>query len=509
MVENKCKCSACGAEVDGKEKYCPVCGISLRAPEDIIVVKGDLSGASFVAKLLSAPRTILVRNAVLLFLSLVILLSAFLPIISYNGVKVSPIQSIVLASDIVRTETVEDVNESRLGDKTSVIFKEFFDEELSSVDIGDIGEYIALHALFTEELERPEQSLPTYNFARYIFRVTDGGPVIMAYLSAISMIVYIILAVVLFVCSWKNLVRLATGKKTLYRSVMSQFCFMLPFAVVAYFANSSIGLFITKAGIGLWLSVVSLSIGIIYGTVELCINNYKQGKQVLAPRKVIATALSIILLCMMFVPVFSLTVEGVYEGRSTAKEVTVPIDTAFFSELAPTEIEIPIYENIYESRYYASRIKDASLSAVYEMSAREVENSYEGRTLFALLITTAYFSNYEVDFAYKFSFIPVIVFVAGLASAFIVWQRLRHLCLDSAKGGVIVSFGIIGALASVVVLAFAIVFVYSLGFALDYIGVGEFVSGSVACGAIISVVVFIANTFMPTKKIVFAEESKE
>ena len=509
MVENKCKCSACGAEVDGKEKYCHVCGISLGVPEDVIVVKSDLSGASFVAKLLSAPRAILVRNSVLFFLSLVILLSAFLPIISYNGVKVSPIQSIALASDIVSNVAVEDVNESRFGDKVSLVFKKFFEENLSDIDIGDVGEFIALHTLFSEELENSELSLPIYNFARYIFRVTGGGPVIMAYLSALSVLVYMILAIVLFICAGKNLIRLATGKKTLYRSVMSQFCFMLPFVVVVYFANSSIGLFITKAGIGFWLSVLSLSIGIIYGTVELCINNYKQGKQVLAPRKVIASVLSIILLYMMFVPVFSLTVEGVYEGRSTVKEVTVPIDTAFFSELSPTEIEASAYENIYDSGYYASRISRASLSSIYEMSAREVEHSHEGKTLFVILLTTAYFSNYEVDFAYKFSFVPVIVFVAGLASAFIVWQRMRHLCLDSVRGGVTVSFGIIGTLASAVVLALAIVFVSSLGYALEYAEISSIVSGSVTCGAILPVVAFVANTFMPTKKIVFVNDEKE
>ncbi len=498
MDENKRICSACGAKIVENEKYCRVCGMNIGESEDVIVVKRDTAGVSFGAKLRIAPRAVLVRNAVLLALSLIILISAFLPIISFNGVDVSPIQGVVLATELLITDSIEDVNESRLGEAVWEIFEW---DDAQDLDLS--SEILAFNAHYPYELEDSEASAAAYLLARYIFRVTEGGPVIMACASALALLVHMILALILFVRATKNFIRLATGKKTLYRSAISQFCFMLPFIIVTYFAISSIGFFDTAAGLGFLLSVISLSIGIAYAAVELGVNNYKQGRQIITPRKIIAVALAIVLVCMIFVPVASLSVEGVYGGRIEEKNVTLPIDTAFFSELSPTSAELAAYDYLYSDRFYAVVTSEMLLDEIYGMTAREVKSESAGKGWFSCLLTVAYFSNYETDFAYKFSFIPVVAFVAGLAAVFVVWQRLKHICLDSISGKSVITFGVIGAAAAMALLVLAVMFVSSVGYAMKYIELNDFVSCGISSGGILLLVAFVVNTFMPTKKIVF------
>ena len=358
------KCPACGTECVDYSRFCNICGSSLVAKPAEVEKKPREKKISF-GKI--AP---LARGILLLAVALILLVTAFTPILRLDFGEVSrdldgyyydvsPVETVVIFANSLYNLTDEEIADTRLYDRLQDVVDDLGDalnqekfEDLSKQDQRDAKKLITLTVRLAVRHED-----------------TVSAPSIL--LAAILSIAYIALGILAFVFAVINFVAYFTGRGGCFSltATLSVFAAMLlpvlHYSICNMLSGSSADISFTedmyRVGAGVVISLIAIGIFVAYCIVERIF----LAKDSISIKRYVVNAVVVILCIVMLIlvaaPVVGITAETELSGKSDESEITVNLGSTFYNNFELTEKAI---EELYDEMGGTSVAKESYVSGI-------------------------------------------------------------------------------------------------------------------------------------------------
>ena len=358
------KCPVCGTECVDHSRFCNMCGNAL-AVEPSVTEEKSKKHKPVLEKIAH-----IVRNSLLLAVALVLLVTAFTPILridfgeldrSLDGYyyNVSPVETVVIFANSLYNLTDEELEDTRIYDRLQDVVE----------SLGD-----ALDEESFEDLSREEQ-----RDAKTLIRLTvraamrheDSVSVPSVLLAALLSVAYIALAILAFIFAVINFVSCLTGGAGRFSlaATLSVFAAMLlpvlHYGICTMFAGSSADISFTeemyRVGGGVVISLIAIGIFVAYCIVERIL----LARHTISIRRYVVNAvvvlLCIVMLILVAAPVVGITAETEISGKDNKWDVKVNLGASFYKNFELTEESI---EEIYDSMGGTSVAKESYVSGL-------------------------------------------------------------------------------------------------------------------------------------------------
>ena len=350
-------CNVCGKENGIGVRYCVECGTTLTLENQSSKKKSKMRRKPSDATFFDFVRTSLV-----LLLSLVAVLTLFLPIVADSverdydiEVKYSFIDSVQMFFASLRRLDPKDIEETALYERFEDLEIDFFDEFEDAEEFDDLS----------PKGKRTASKLFKMN-VRLKMMSEDFGLSVYAVVAFAVSALYLVLCVLAFVFATLSFVHLLLGSKKLARAATKLTFFACFFSLPFCFANT---LFFTltddtakKMGLGMWILLIAAAVATVYLLAERAVRFPKAILNRQAIVRVLASAFTIVLVIFAFLPMATSKV------RLTANNK----DSAARYQLSHTVFDLVVYD-VTEER--AEKYSDMSTSDVRKNVAYRIDNA--------------------------------------------------------------------------------------------------------------------------------------
>lgn len=458
-MDQKLFCENCGAEISATAKFCMRCGtkvvlaerevpVSAKAEETMTVTETEAETSvpkepeeKRERKPFFAPGEWrkFARCGAGFLLSILILVFAFLPIVSYKvdedliedfSYSYSATDYIVFLYDSFLEYDEDELEESALYEKY---------EDLQE-DLQDIIE----EEDDLEDLDKSQKKLLRRYYVyttRLLLRSKGEVSVSVAVAAAVSL-AYLIFSVVFFAVASYNLVRCFLRKKEGYTKIVKMISFTPFLAILVFFATkiakihaySYVQPVESAMGSGAKGIIIVSCVGILLAIAERVISNWKK----ISVKRMTVNAISVVLatvtICLIFSPVLSASVRAVFDGKSTKRDVTVTLGAeSLLAVEMPKESLNERLDDIGSSKsekkdYLGSEMELFSYYTLREMRAGDADGemaTFLGDTFLAFI----------GEYATFIVITPYVILAAALFMALAAQKSLAYLCLGESKSG--------------------------------------------------------------------------
>ena len=437
-----------------------------------------------------------IRASVTSLIAVVMLIMAFLPVVSINfdieelegaELKIGSIDIIGFATDSLFFMSSEDLNDSVLAEKIDLLTEELFNGIDDSIE--SFSELNAIERSLLNDL--------MIKATKYQLRHEDTMPTVTLILSAFIALSYLLSAAALLILSILHisalfrLININIGQ-TEHRC--RSLVILTPILALSLLA--AIRLLFSKATISGGMVTT-----LIFGSVALCLlvgyslcTGFKIGRREMIIRAA-SMATSVAIMISVLCPVMVCCTEGIFSGRKTYTVAKANIDPSFFNSMYISDSLLTEYE---ATENLVSNAKEelltSSIAALTDYSVREIRNGSADANINALLIS---FTSIHGLYEYSWFFAPVsaLCLLAFVGAALALWQALCFFGAADYRKRIVFISRIATVLASILALTSVIVFTsfvkyYCVNYKIEnyalYIG----------AGLIVATVSAVANLFL-------------
>lgn len=451
------KCPACGARCGGRSRFCNMCGAPIPAPT-VNTADPEKKELGF-GKI--AP---IVRNILLLAVSLVLLITAFTSIVRLDFGEisrdtegyyydVSPVETIVIFANSLYNLNDEEMEDNRLYDRLEDVME----------DLGD-----ALTEEKFEDLSKREQrdaKTLVKLTVRLAMRHEDAvsGPSV--FFAALLSVAYVALGILAFVFATVNLVGFFIGGKSRFSvaSTLSVFAAMLlpvlHYAIHVLLSHSSTEFSFTeqmyKVGAGVVISLVVVGVFVAYCLVEriLLVRHTISVKRCIV--NAIVILLCVVMLILVSAPAVGITAETELSGKSEEREIKVNLGSSFYGNFEMNEETI---EDVYDSMGSTTVAKESFVKGLLGRfglyTASDVRRGLADHVAVSILTYTMIYG-YEPEMVSVFAYTQAFATLAAILVSVVLAHCVLYFVLGEKKRWV----DIICSLAAVLSFALEIAFI--------------------------------------------------
>ena len=499
-------CIYCGTKLTSDAVFCSNCGRQQPMAERQAAPQPENMPrpTSVIPKPPRKPRRFrisdIIRNSILIIVSLVMLILAFCPIlqarVEYHDyelrVNMSAVDQITLLFDSFME--IEEEDFERTG-----MYKEYlaFADECSSF-------FYFLDEIKTNSVLGKELGKLCFLWMRLNARHEDFSAPAVYYVAAIASVVYIVNAIALFVFSVLNLLTalkvIKDEKRRIFKWTVRTLTIIPALLLIAYSAISvAICRGTTPTMTSGAINTLSISISAIIAFFILRLIFDKDTRRGHIAPRIIATVLSIVVICLSFLPVFSASVSTVFGNASYETTAIVKMSASFFTAHHVDDETEDAFEN---------QLKDMSLNAKQDHLANvfhrfdgltnEDVDSVLGAEMNNDLLVNIFGCKLGEDILDIISLIGILFIGALGGAAVVLWQNASYLAADEYSNKI----ALIGKLTSAIFATGALaVSVFYLIVAKDF-STQYLISGyklSLEMGVICLAVFAIGSVFCPHK----------
>ncbi|MBQ7789256.1 MAG: zinc-ribbon domain-containing protein [Clostridia bacterium] len=502
-------CTSCGAQLHNEARFCSYCGEKQLTVEDLNTPK-EKAPAELIfnetneqkqqestnpkqnVEAITKKRfsiTSIIRNSIILFIATLLLTFSFLPVINiseeYRGVEVqvnfSPIDNIIFMFDSFQSVEPED----------SEIYEE----------IGDLANDI-------DNYDNPEgiASRLVYLYLRFTLQSDNYITYPSLIFTAIFSFIYIIACIAFFVVSLFNLLNcleiIKKAKNALNNWTITLLCAMpclflaLYYIMYAIYGGSSANTTFSALSI---ISLVLICLTIVMVFVFRLIFSEQRVKLKL-PARIVATCLSIIVICLAFAPVVTFDVRTEFSNSYTKKSASNSLDLCVFTALeldndtwtranlmkeATTNSKVNYFEQLVEDGY----------SHLSKFEAEDAIGSATGASILSLIfaIKTTEALTGLMSQAY------ILFLIVMIGALMVLWQNLVYFALGKEFSKTALIGKIISGVASALALIASIIYVVYMSSILDTY-IPKLMSVHISAGIIILAIFALGSIFCPIGK---------
>ena len=444
----------------------------------------------------------IVRNSVLIFVALVMLILAFCPIINAKvnyheyelTVRMSAVDQITLLFD-----SMMEINDEKL--QQTKIYKEYL--ELAD-DLDSYLIFVPSHDYKPLSVVGKDLSKLGLLFMRLNARHEYFNTPAVYYVAAIASVVYIVNAVALLVLSILNLITAFKAIKDEKRRIFKwtvRTLTLTPTLLLLAFSSISIAV-CNGAAPAMTVSSVntlifSFTAIIAFFVLRLVFDKDTRRDHVVP--KIIATALSIVVICLSFSPVFSSSVRTVFANSSDTTTATVNMNASFFTAYQVDEKTEAEFE--HQLNNMTKIDKEEHFSNVFhrfdELDEQKM-SSVLGTDMNSDLLVNLFGCKFE-DYVLDLVSLIGILFIGALGGAAVVlWQNASYFASGEYSEKAVVIGKIVSAACAAAALGVSIVcFIATKDFIATYMP--DNYSLSLKAGVICFAIFAIGAVFCPHK----------
>ena len=437
-------CPHCGAEITSDAKFCLMCGKATECkteekPQTKIKTKEDFKNSKTYSK---------VKSAIILFLSVLLLFSAFIPFISYEieldeyetvEITYAPLEFVTFLVDSMYELDYEEI-------KYDPLYEELEDLKIELQKSG-FFDYGSAYLTYDEEEIFIEY---TKTASRLAYRSDSISAYPQFIAAAIMALLFIAFSFTFFGISLYVFIKTMTGKNVSFGKAVSLLC-LAPFVmIIAYYIlggtyenanmeNSDI-LFLLFLGVG---SLIAEAIVFAKDKINI--------------KKAVTTGLcvvfSIVVICLSFSTAFVAELRGRYDESTIDRTAEVEINVEYFQYLEQNDKSL---EDKY-SLTYNTDIQPALNQIIKMYTVTEVRDGEADMQVYELLNLTMY--RWMKDPMVLFSATYYIAMASAILCAFAAWRAIVNFCQGKKKTTSL--FSIFAVAAVVLYIALILVFIIS------------------------------------------------
>ena len=514
-------CINCGKEIVSDSLFCSYCSSKQPAAE----VHTSLTETECAKKTVEVTETItpiatttkvkkgariasIVRNSIIMALATFLLIASFFPINTMN----------LEDNYMIGNRLGFDDADVTLGFNAFQYITLFFDslKDVDGVDeISDLYETVEeMSKEFNDfddddfkNLTSKEKRLIKkifYITARTVTQLDKGDPSVSLVFSAIFGMVNILLSVALFVVGLLNLLAtfnvIKRGKAHLYKWTVA----LIAASPAVILAACYVGHLYTGGNMSVMaiLSVICVAIVVVLSMVLRYIFSKRDTVKNIIARSV-ALALSVVVFCLAFAPVFSVTFKSTMIGSERLKSVKVTHGAEFFEALAISDDESEKFDDVSDmSKGEKKKYFESMMNAFSLMSKKDIQSDY-GARLNSEILVYLLGSKIHTPVLNLFSTTVVFFLLTVIGALLILWQSVYFFATGKHIKPVVIVSKICAAVAAMVALIMTIILVVvTASYAEDYISSSYDIA--IGAGVIMMVVFSIGSIFCPvslTKKV--------
>lgn len=510
-----CKfCIYCGAEISPDAIFCSDCG--KKQPEKAATLvepqKADSDAVAAPVFIPSEPSPArktkasgsfiarIIRNSILLFLALIMVISAFLPLTTFEfnysysdfdlEINLSAVDQVVVLFDSFKNLDNEELMETKLWEKATEI-GEFIEDNYDDED--------------DELSELAEEKLSKFCLllVRMNAQSEDFSTPVMYYVSSVFSLIYIVNAIALFVFALLNLLAsfklLGSAKESMYKWTVRALTLTPVLLIIAFF-NISIAL--SKSAVPMMsdtaIETIVLSITAIISLLVLRIVFSKgEGKLCPVPRAIAAT-LAIIVIFLSFAPVFTASVYTTFSGSEKAKTADIKMNVSFFEAFHIDELTKAELEDKLEN--YTTEQKTNTLAAIFaqfnSIRKKDAEGASGGLINNSLIVTL--FGMKTSSAVLKLIPLISLLYIGTIVGAsLILWQNASYFANSQYSKRIVIAGKITSAVCATLALAASITLLVVIQSLDSYLPKGYDIS--ISAGVIFLALFAFGSIFCPHK----------
>jgi hypothetical protein len=502
-------CSQCGEQMPENSFFCFKCGFptarqNISASNSFVTSTQKTVDSAFIKNV--------IKKSVVLIVSILMIVFAFLPVMSYNfmideektvNVGISAIDNVIFAFDSLNEyENFED--DSNLYYQAS----ELEDE---------IKEYLDSDNRYDFRIAEPLVEKSFHLGIRLNLRYSQEDTQPIYWVTATISLIYVVSAVLLFLFAATDLINCVSKRKnSKIANASTAFFTLLPcLAILTYIAallcawapnNYIFSVSISTTTI---LTTVFGAIAIVYLLID---RMFISKKVMIRPGEIVKRSLSIIttwiLLFSFTMPAMSMTVKTKFEDRSLFTEATVDYDASVFGEFALSEEEYASIDNMEDFE-----VLEKIESAFGNLSENTTKREFLKRQAYhyeQTLLNYSFMGFGGTNYAKIISYIPLVALIATIMATLLLWQNLHSVASEkSPKKGITIPAQFFSIILSIAIVAGVIVFMIVCNFNLlrAELDSGCRVSLSIGAGGIISIISAFIAICIPMEKAKIEEDN--
>ena len=527
-------CIYCGKMMAAEANFCPSCGkrqpvcdTAAKEIETEAIPVADETPTPVVEPIAVVPEaspapkkerkfsiTTLVRNSVILIVAITMLVFAFLPIIKFRAeyggmeldLELSPINHIVLLFDSFKNLDDEDIEDSRLYEKSEDIA-----ESLSDEDVDDLDD-------LSKESKKQLAELCLI-LLRLLAQHEDFSAPVAYYVTSVFAVIYILNAIALLIFAILNLLAslklLGDTEEKMYKWTVRALTLTPVLLITTFFAMSvSVGenLPPKMSGTAIFTLILSAAAIITTFVIRFILNKSERTLR-LIPRA-IAITLAIVVICLAFAPALQTSIHTTFYGSDKAKTADIAMYASFFTAYHVSDDFAEQLEDMVE--YDNTKKKQEKLAAIFDqfqnLTRKESENAL-GVGINSKLLITLIGSKTRGETLELISLIGILFIGALIGAALILWQNLSYLMNGQYSKGLVLSGKIASAFFAFCALGVSIAYLLIIrDLEATYLpkGFDISISAGVICLAIFAIgSIFCPHNVTPRVKKIDTEEVEE
>ncbi len=504
--QSRIVCEACGTESAPDAVFCSVCGTRFEKRAN-----PRSNNTHDSCKKVRAPKSKsvlsvreIVKKSIVSLVSLLILIFAFLPVVTLNF-KVDSTYTKVNSFDVKLTafdcigmcfDSMKSMDSDELRDS------DYYDEILNiTEDLSD--------DLDSDELKEACGKLTFYTIKMFLSGKNAKFRVVYL-ISAVLALALVLLALATFVLSVIDLILFVLRKEiTVLSKIVKNFLALLPAFMILLFAAISYsygGINSSNCTSSLTATNVLVIVLSLCTLVYLAVDRiFFSGKLEVNVKAIVFRSLSAVFACVllftMFMPVMSLNVKTEFDGKTKAESASVGFDASYFGNFDLTEEQLDEYEGKTEETV-VFQIQGA-FKAIGEYSKKEFLRG-ESNVQNTVILNNAFCGFGGADCAWLMAMIPVASLLLGAIAVILIWQNIIAVVEGtSPRGALTITVRIIAIALAAVAVALVAVFAVVSNYNLDFVdfstlfGRGHSATVSVNAGTIVALIFSVALICVP------------
>ncbi len=493
---NDKKCIVCGATLDYSDGRCRSCG-ALIEKENPAVKKSKCHKKLFE----NAKAAFIVKNALTLVLSLILLISAFLPIynitldiseltqntISRGEIKIeiTAIDAVVFWLDSFTALDAEELNDSELYEEIELLTEELTHNIYNSAE--------NTQKIKLTENQEKELSKILKKYMHLIMQSEETTTAGYMTSAVIMTFIHIGLCIALFVVALVGFVKLSLGKKALFFPCLRIMLFVPISAVLLCFNISSYGGICRFRHGGLSAAIIlSIVLPIIFAAYLLVdrLIHLKRASVSSIVKNTVSLVCSIVVIGMIFAPIISTEITHTFRESEKERTLAINIDNTYFTYIDKDndsvlfdEISIEYATNAFEeySDYSRREITDG-MADLYNVE----------------FLTHLLSSVIEIDLLKLFTSINYFLMLVGIFAGSVAVQNLLYLSTGEKIRWLTVASKILCTVAAIAVLTVTILFLLLVSYTINEFTLIGY-AASISYGPIAMLIFALVTLCIPSK----------
>jgi len=326
------------------------------------------------------------------------------------------------------------------------------------------------------------------------------------YVAAVASIVYIVNAIALFVFSILNLITafkvIKDEKRRIFKWTVRALT-LTPTLLLITFSAISVAICrgTTPTMTSGAINTLSISISAIIAFFILRLIFDKSERKLRILPRIIATALSIVVICLSFSPVFSASVSTVFGNSSYETTAIVKMSASFFTDHHVDDETKDEYENQLQSMTQSEKKEHLSNTFHrFDSLTEEKTDSVHGTSINNTLLVNLFGCKVEEEMLDLLSIVGLLFIGALGGAAVILWQNASYLAADEYSEKTVLIGKLVSAIFAAGGLAVSVIYLIVVR-SFENLYLPEGYKLSLAAGVICLAIFAIGAVFCPHKMV--------